>query len=388
MYVHRAASTADLAEGLAVLLGSPLEDPFAEEVVAVPARGVERWLAQRLSHRLGAGPRGGDGVCAGVRFLNPHSLVAMVLGIERDEPWHPAQLAWPVLRAIDASLGEPWAATLSTHLGWGLSGSELELRRGRRYAVARRLAGLLADYAAQRPSLLTDWREGGHGDGLGGQVPEDLRWQPELYRRVLGLVDAEPPDVRQARVVQALEQGSGPSIPGLELPGRLSLFGHTRIARSEVEVLSALGRHYNLPASCSFAIRFSTALRAPSCSRIFANIFCIIGLCSSIFKLANGSLLSSGVAKRRAENCKERTATAGIDGLAPSRAGSLVAKRKADMLGARLFAVKVARRIFADEEIVRTVRASRKLDNQKFKGNFWRLTYVLLPCCAAFCYHD
>ncbi|MGO0577087.1 exodeoxyribonuclease V subunit gamma [Ornithinimicrobium panacihumi] len=243
LYVHRAASTADLAEGLAVLLGPPLEDPFAEEVVAVPARGVERWLAQRLSHRLGAGPRGGDGVCAGVRFLNPHSLVAMVLGIERDDPWHPAQLAWPVLRAIDASLGEPWAATLSTHLGWGLSGSELELRRGRRYAVARRLAGLLADYAAQRPSLLTDWREGGHGDGLGGQVPEDLRWQPELYRRVLGLVDAEPPDVRQARVVQALEQGSGPSIPGLELPGRLSLFGHTRIARSEVEVLSALGQH-------------------------------------------------------------------------------------------------------------------------------------------------
>ena len=241
LYVHRAAGTGSLAEGLAELLRTPLADPFAQEVVAVPAKGVERWLAQQLSHRLGVGPRGGDGVCAGVRFLNPHSLVALVLGVERDDPWHPRRLTWPVLRAIDAGLGEPWAATLATHLGWGQTGTEAELARGRRYAVARRLAGLFTDYAAQRPSVLTDWRQGGAGDGLGGELAPDLRWQPELWRRVLELVDAEPPDVRQARVVAALESGEG--LEALDLPGRLSLFGHTRVARSEVEVLAALGRH-------------------------------------------------------------------------------------------------------------------------------------------------
>ena len=47
LFVHRAASTDVLADGLAELLATPLEDPFAEEVVAVPAKGVERWLAQR-----------------------------------------------------------------------------------------------------------------------------------------------------------------------------------------------------------------------------------------------------------------------------------------------------------------------------------------------------
>ena len=36
----------------------PLDDPLAQEVVVVPARGVERWLTQRLSHRLGVGARG------------------------------------------------------------------------------------------------------------------------------------------------------------------------------------------------------------------------------------------------------------------------------------------------------------------------------------------
>ncbi|MFK5582873.1 exodeoxyribonuclease V subunit gamma [Serinicoccus sp. LYQ131] len=239
LFVHRARDTAVLAAGLAELLATPLTDPFAQEVVAVPAKGVERWLAQRLSHTLGAGTSD-DGVCAGIRFLNPHSLVSLVLGVERDDPWHPDRLAWPVLRAVDASLDEEWAATLATHLGHRVEGTEGELRRGRRYAVARRLAGLFATYAAQRPAMVADWRAGGSGDGVGGQIEPDLAWQPELWRRVLDLVDAEPPDVRQSAVVQALAQGR---MEDLELPGRLSLFGHTRIARSEIEVIAALGEH-------------------------------------------------------------------------------------------------------------------------------------------------
>ena len=249
LHVHRGTSTDELADGLADLLADPLADPFAEEVVAAPAKGVERWLAQRLSHRLGAGsPEATDGVCAGVRFLTPHSLVALVLGIEAGDPWHPDRLAWPVLRAIDESLGEPWARTLSEHLGHGVDGVEGELRRGRRFAVARRLAGLFADYAAQRPTMPTDWRSGGVGDGLGGILEDDLRWQPELWRRVLPLVDTgpvntEPPDERRRRVVGALADGD---LRGLELPGRLSLFGHTRIPRAEIEVICALAEHRDI----------------------------------------------------------------------------------------------------------------------------------------------
>ena len=83
-------------------MATPLPDPFAEEVVVVPAKGVERWLTQRLSHRLGAGPRGSDGICAGVRFLNPRSLVALLTGTERDDPWDPDRLVWPLLDVVDA----------------------------------------------------------------------------------------------------------------------------------------------------------------------------------------------------------------------------------------------------------------------------------------------
>jgi exodeoxyribonuclease V gamma subunit len=237
LHLHRAPRTDQLAGALGELLSSPLADPFAQEVVVVPAKGVERWLTQRLSHRLGVGPRGGDGVCAGVRFLTPRSLVSLLLGRERDDRWDPERLVWPLLSTIDASLDEPWCATLAAHLGRGRDGDEGELRRNRRYSVAIRLAFLFASYAVQRPQLVTDWREGRDTDGAGSPLDDDLVWQAELWRRLLTRVDADPPDVRHAATVAALRAGAHE----IELPARLSLFGHTRIPVTEVELLRALG---------------------------------------------------------------------------------------------------------------------------------------------------
>lgn len=234
LQIHRASRTDVLADRLGDLLATPLDDPFAEEVVVVPAKGVERWLTQRLSHRLGTGPRGGDGVCAGVRFLSPRSLVSLLLGRESDDPWDPERLVWPLLATIDDSLDDRGFETLSRHLGHGLDGPDGELRRNRRYSVAIRLAHLFASYAVQRPSLVTAWRAGDDGD-----LADDLRWQAELWRRLLPRVGAPPPDVRHAETIAQLQAG-GADLP---LPGRLSLFGHTRIPVTEVELLQALGAH-------------------------------------------------------------------------------------------------------------------------------------------------
>ncbi|XBB66998.1 exodeoxyribonuclease V subunit gamma [Nocardioides sp. WV_118_6] len=244
LHLHRAARTDLLADELGGLLATPLDDPFASEVVVVPARGVERWLTQRLSHRLGTGARGGDGVCAGVRFLQPASLVGLLLGRERDDPWHPDRLVWPLLATIDDVLGEPWCATLATHLGHGLDGEEGELRRSRRWSVARRLAERFTSYAVQRPALVRDWREGRDTDGTGEQLADDLRWEAELWRRLLARMAAaghtEAPDQRHERVCATLRAGGA---DGLDLPGRLSLFGHTRLPATEVDLLVALAAH-------------------------------------------------------------------------------------------------------------------------------------------------
>ncbi|OBK85867.1 exodeoxyribonuclease V subunit gamma [Mycobacterium sp. 1165178.9] len=233
LHLHRAERTDLLADGLGALLANPLPDPFATELVVVPARGVERWLSQRLSHVLGA--RGGDGVCAGVAFRSPGSLIAEITGTADNDPWSPDAMAWPLLEAIDCSLDEPWCRTLAMHVGHFHTGAEAELRRGRRYEVARRLAGLFDSYARQRPQLLVDW-----GDGNPGDLDEDLRWQPELWRALVARVAADPPHIRQAKTIARLR--AAPS----ELPPRLSLFGHTRLTRTDIELLEAVAAHHDL----------------------------------------------------------------------------------------------------------------------------------------------
>ena len=200
----------------------------------VPAKGVERWLTQRLSHRLGTGPRGGDGVCAGVRFLQPISLVSLLLGRERDDAWDPDRLVWPLLATIDASLGEPWCPALSLHLGHGRDGEAGELRRNRRYSVAIRLAHLFASYAVQRPHA-------GHRLARGPRHRRRrraARRRPGLAgRAVAAAARADPRGPARRAPPAHRSRGSTPAATGSTCPARLSLFGHTRLPVTEVELL-------------------------------------------------------------------------------------------------------------------------------------------------------
>ena len=222
LHLHRAERTDLLADGLADLLSHPPADPFAQELVLVPAKGVERWLSQRLSNRLG--------VCAAVEFRNPRSLIAELTGTAEDDPWSADAMAWPLLAVIDDNLDQPWCEPVATHLGHFETGDEYELRQGRRYAVARRLAGLFASYARQRPRLLVDWAE----------LPDDLSWQAPLWQALTERIDAEPPHERHAKTLARLAES--PS----DLPERLSLFGHTRLPVTEIELLTALSTHHDL----------------------------------------------------------------------------------------------------------------------------------------------
>ncbi len=106
---------------------------------------------------------------------------------------------------------------------------------GRRYAVARRLAGLFASYARQRPQLLIDWENDAAGD-----IDADLAWQPHLWRALLNRVDADPPHIRHAKTLVTLQESS------IDLPERISLFGHTRLPSTEIELLDALSTHHDL----------------------------------------------------------------------------------------------------------------------------------------------
>lgn len=242
LWVHRAERADRLATGLGWLLREGLTDPFATEIVAVPTRGVERWLAQTLSHLLGAGDAddAGDGVCAGVDFPSPERLVGEALsgitGIDpRTDPWHPRQAVWPLLSVIDTARDEAWAGPLWRYL----ERSDDQAAAGRRFGTAQHLAALFDGYAANRPQMLQHWLAGADRDGAGEPLPVGMAWQAELWRRLRAEIGLPGPAERLRTACQELidrPQSSG-------LPDRLSIFGPTRLPYATLSVLSALARH-------------------------------------------------------------------------------------------------------------------------------------------------
>ena len=246
LQIHRAERADRLVDALAALLDDPLEDPFATEIVAVPTQGVERWLAQRLSHRLGATPGSGDGICAGIEFPSLRRLVARALGYGGDrsaesgdaDPWRADRAVWALLAVVDDCRGEDWAALLWHYLRGPTAGDE-SATSGRRWRTARRLAELFARYAADRPAMIRHWAAGRDLDATGVPLPADRAWQAELWRRLrdrLGV--ASPPD-RLAGALAAL--AADPA--AVALPDRLSIFGATRLDTDHRAVIGVLAEH-------------------------------------------------------------------------------------------------------------------------------------------------
>lgn len=233
LHIHRAEQADGLVAALAALLADPLPDPFAPEVVAVPTHGMERWLTQRMSARLGTTAGRGDGVCANVEFPSPRRLagdaVAAASGIDPyEDPWLPERAVWPLLEVVDASLGEPWLRALSAHLG---GGSGDPIRRARRLSSVRHLVDLFDRYALHRPETILAWARGGDGG-----APADGAWQGELWRRLRERIAQESPAERLAAACDRLRDE--PAV--VELPQRISLFGLTRLPVGRLNVLRAL----------------------------------------------------------------------------------------------------------------------------------------------------
>jgi exodeoxyribonuclease V gamma subunit len=248
LYVHRAERADRLAAGLAELLSIPLDDPFAAEIVSVPTRGVERWLAQGLSHRLGTGI-GDDGVCAGVEFPSPRRLTARAMSgvwklAPEEDPWQPAHAVWPLLDVIEVARGEEWLSVLWSYLGASPDrrsedGGLTEVRSDRRWSIAHHLAGLFAGYASSRPTMVASWLRGYDTDGLGQRLPPDRAWQAELWRRLRVRIGVESPAERLPSGADELANSPGTT----DLPSRVSVFGATRISADQLLILRALSHH-------------------------------------------------------------------------------------------------------------------------------------------------
>ena len=242
LHIHRAERADRLADALAALCAEPLDDPFAAEVVAVPTRGMERWLTQRMSTVLGASSGRADGICADVQFPFPNVLIADAVarasGIDplRD-PWLPERATWPLLEVVEQWIDEPWLQSLATYLGRDDCRDD-PVRHARRLSVVRHLARLFDRYALHRPEMLDAWAAGRDTDSVGGPLARQAVWQAELWRRLRARIAVPGPAERRLRACERLADDRELA----ELPDRFSLFGLTRLPAGHLQVLRALAR--------------------------------------------------------------------------------------------------------------------------------------------------
>ncbi|MCB0865619.1 MAG: exodeoxyribonuclease V subunit gamma [Solirubrobacterales bacterium] len=242
LHLHVAERADALVAALPDVLSDPNDDPFEPAVLAVPSRGVERWLTQTLSHHLGATESGEAGVAANIEFPFPETLVREAVsgatGFDpRSDPWTSARLVWPLLEVVDANADAGWLSLLAAHIG-AAPGSD-ESRRKRRAAVVSHVGRLFASYAVNRPDMIRAWAEGADTDGSGNPLPPATAWQPKLWRRLRVHLDSPSPPERLAEACERLRED--PSLA--QLPQSISVFGLTRLPASQLEVLDALAAH-------------------------------------------------------------------------------------------------------------------------------------------------
>ncbi|WP_020107641.1 exodeoxyribonuclease V subunit gamma [Nocardia sp. 348MFTsu5.1] len=251
--LHRAERTSTLVGALAEILMTAPSDPFARELVAVPAQGVERWLTQQLSTRLGATvPAAGDGIAANIHFPHPAALVDDVMarasgvasGQFDNDPWSTGRMLWTLLSVIDDAVNDPECAILARHLGHsadkGARGPGFRI--GRRYGTAEHLTALFRGYGTHRPQMIIDWYGGTDTDGAGEALDPDQRWQAHLWRLLRERIDSPSPPERLEQVCATLVERAD----AVDLPERLSLFGVTRLSTEQLRVFAALATHRDI----------------------------------------------------------------------------------------------------------------------------------------------
>ena len=250
--VHRAERSDTLADALADVLRVPLADPMATEVIAVPARGVERWLTQHLATTLGAQSGRADGIAANIDFLSPSAVSGAVVdavrgrpranggAYGRPDPWEPGRMVWQVLAVLDETVDDPALEVLARHIGAAENvTADNDLRAGRRFATARHLADLFDRYGRQRPAMLVEWARAHDTDGTGVPLADDMAWQPRFWRSVNDRIDDDHPALLLEDVCTRVR--SDPD--AVDLPQRLSVFGATRIPEAFRQIVAALATH-------------------------------------------------------------------------------------------------------------------------------------------------
>jgi len=213
-------------------------DPFDAPTIIVPSAAVQRRLTLDLAD--------GQGVCAGVEFgFLAHwlwqQMRRLLPAIAAQPPLAPAVLAWRVY----AQLGDADFVAGQPRLGHYLAGADETMR----LELARRVAGLLDQYATYRPQWLARWQQdqpaGLSVDAAGLSANPDEAWQAALWRRLADRIGLDATHPAQA-FVEAIERSDAGQLHRAGLPRTAHLFALPTLAPLHAALLERLSQRIDL----------------------------------------------------------------------------------------------------------------------------------------------
>jgi exodeoxyribonuclease V gamma subunit len=243
--------------------------PLESEIILAQSNGIAQWLklalaADATDDESTAGG-GGLGIAAALEISLPSRFLwrvyRAVLGPEavpETSPFDKSRLVWRLMRLLPEAMARPEYGPLARFLS-----QDADLRK--RFQLAERLADLFDQYQVYRADWLKAWARGEDvlidARDKCSPLPEEQRWQAQLWRDLLADVAAGAPADRDTPA-DAGQKGLGAQTsrasvhaafldrardwPGDErppdLPRRLLIFGISSLPRQALEVLAALAR--------------------------------------------------------------------------------------------------------------------------------------------------
>jgi exodeoxyribonuclease V gamma subunit len=222
------------------------------DIFLVQSNGVAEWLKIALAEEMR--------VCAATRVALPARFLwetyRGMLGRDRvpvRSAFDKGPLTWRLMRLLPTLLADP----VFTPLRHFLADGEAE----RRLQLAERLADLFDQYQVYRADWLDDWAQGRdqlrNARGEPAPLPEDQRWQGQLWRAVIADVEPHERDLGRATVhTEFVRASAAGEAPLGRLPRRIVIFGVSALPYQSLQALASLARYTQVvlavPNPCQF----------------------------------------------------------------------------------------------------------------------------------------
>jgi exodeoxyribonuclease V gamma subunit len=226
-YVYVSDRLERLADRLAEYLQArPLTDLWQPEIVVVPNRGIERWLAMRLAERLGAWGL--------ARYPFPQTalveLYSRLIPLPPGSPvWDRTRLQWTLFGLLEhPDLWPPFYRQQFVEDPDALH----------RWYLARSLAVQFEQYEVYRPEWIEAWQHGRTPSEL-ASVRELAEWTARLWVAARERIAAAGPGELVMSLIRAVQQVSAKP---KGWPERLVLFGLSALPPLYVHAFHAVAR--------------------------------------------------------------------------------------------------------------------------------------------------